>query len=102
MQDNQSTTLLAKNGTFSSSKKTKHIKHKFYLIKYKIAQGDVEVQYEPTFTMWCNILTKPKQGDIFQKFWEYLMNIPEDYNDEVEHLETNPLLITNKTSKELS
>ena len=39
LQDNHSTTLLVKNGTFSSSKKTKHIKHKFYLIKDKIAQG---------------------------------------------------------------
>ena len=97
IQDNQSTILLTKNGTFSSSKKTKHIKHKFYLIKDKISQGDIEVQYEPTGTMWCDILTKPKQGVVFRKFWGHLMNIPEDYDDDIEQLATHPLLLPKQT-----
>ena len=43
-QDNKSTILLATNSKFLSSKKTKHIKNRFFLIKDKIAQGDIEIQ----------------------------------------------------------
>ena len=76
LQDNQSTILLAKNRTLSSSKKTKHIRHKLYPIKDKIAQGDVDVQYEPTGTTWCDILTNPRQGAVFCKCRGHLMKIP--------------------------
>ena len=43
--------------------------------------------------MWCNILTKPKQGSVFRKFRVHLMNVPQDYDDEAERLRTHPLLL---------
>ena len=43
-QDNKSTILLATNSKFSSSKKMKHIKNRFFLIRDKIVQGDIEIQ----------------------------------------------------------
>ena len=43
--------------------------------------------------MWCNILTKPKQGSVFRKFRGHLMNVPQDYDDEAERLRTHPLLL---------
>ena len=43
--------------------------------------------------MWCDILTKPKQGSVFNKFRGHLMNVPQDYDDEAERLRTHPLLL---------
>ena len=77
----------------SSSKKTKHIRHRFFLIKDRVESGDVEIAFEPTGSMWCDILTKPKQGSVFRKFRGHLMNVPEDYDDEAERLRTHPLLL---------
>ena len=61
-QDNKSTILLAKNGQWSSSKKLKHIKSRYFFIKDNIDKGEVQVKYKPTKRMWSDILTKPKQG----------------------------------------
>ena len=47
-QDNKSCMLLETNGKFSSSKRTKHINNKYFLITDKIAQGDLELEYCPT------------------------------------------------------
>ena len=87
----------------SSSKKTKHIRHRFFLIKDRVESGDVEIAYEPTGSMWSNILTKPKQGSVFRKFRGNLMNVPTDYDDEAERLRTHRLLLpTEEDSKGLS
>ena len=42
-QDNKSTILLAVNGRFSSSKRTKHIRARYFLVKDLIACGEMEV-----------------------------------------------------------
>jgi hypothetical protein len=42
-QDNISTQLLIKNGQFSSGKKTKHIKAKFFFIKDWVDDGEIKV-----------------------------------------------------------
>ena len=53
--------------------------------------------------MWCDILTKPKQGSVFRKFRGHLMNVPQDYDDEAERLRTHPLLLLkDDDSKKLS
>ena len=44
-QDNQSSMQLLINGPLSSSKRTKHIKAKFFLTKDKFEDGDVELEY---------------------------------------------------------
>ena len=49
--------------------------------------------YKLTGSMWCNILTKPKQGSVFKKFRGHVMNVPQDYDDEAERLRTHPLLL---------
>ena len=93
LQDKKSTILLATNGKMSSSRETKHIRHRFFLIKDRVESGDVEIQYEPTGSMRCDILTKPKQGSIFREFRGHLMNVPKDYDDDAERLRTHPLLL---------
>ena len=44
-QDNKSTQLLMNNGRFSSRKKMKHIKAKFFFIKDRIDAGEMKVTH---------------------------------------------------------
>jgi hypothetical protein len=55
-QDNKSTQLLMNNGRFSSGKKTKHIKAKFFFIKDRIDVGEMKVTHCPTKEMWADVL----------------------------------------------
>ena len=80
-QDNKSTMLLEQNGRSSSSKRTKHIKSRYFFIQDKITDGDLEVEHCPTERMWANVLNKPKQGKVFLEFRAALMNCPVDYVD---------------------
>ena len=47
-QDNKSAILLEKNGKTSSSKRTKHVKVKYYFIQNKVDHGEVGIKYCPT------------------------------------------------------
>ena len=82
-QDNMSTMRLAINGQVSSSKRTKHIKARYYFIKDKIDEGEVEIRHCPTKKMWSDILNKPKTGAAFRKDRAMLMNVPVEYDDHV-------------------
>ena len=75
------TMLLEQNGRSSSSKRTKHIKSRYFFIQDKIADGDLEVEHCPTERMWADVLNKPKQGKVFREFRAALMNCPVDYVD---------------------
>ncbi len=70
------------NGSFSSSKCTKHIHCRYFFILDKIADGDLEVLYCPTEIMWADVLTKPKQGGPFCLDRSHLMNVPINYDDD--------------------
>jgi hypothetical protein len=92
-QDNQWTMRLEVNGSFSSSKRTKHIKCRYFFIRNKIKDGDLAAQYCPTEITWADVLTKPKQGGPFCLNRSHLMNIPINYNYDIERLKTHPLLL---------
>ena len=66
-QDNQSTILLQKNGTKSSSKRTKHIHVRYYFIHDRLKNGELKVEYCPTDEMLADMFTKPLQGKKFIK-----------------------------------
>ena len=57
--------LLKTNGRASSSKRNKHIKVKYYLIKDKVDQKEITIKHCPTKQMWEDINMKPKQGTDF-------------------------------------
>ena len=59
--------LLAKNRRFSSSKRTKHIKNRYFVIKGMIGKGEIIIQYCPTGEMQANINTKALQEARFYK-----------------------------------
>jgi hypothetical protein len=81
-QDNMSTLSLAKNGRISSSKRTKHIKAKYFFIRHYHKSGKIQLRYSPTEEMWADVLTKPLQGIKFMKMRAFLMNCPVNYSEE--------------------
>jgi hypothetical protein len=81
-QDNMSAILLETNGRASSSKWTKHIKVKYFLIKDKVIWDKITIKHFPTNQIWMDINTMPKQGTAFWVFRGHVMGIPTDYNDE--------------------
>jgi hypothetical protein len=100
-EDNLSTINLAVNGKFSSSKRTKHIKARYFFIKDKIKEGKVEIRYCPTKKMWSNVLNKPKQGSPFRKDRAVLMGIPKEYDDHVEYRRTQQELLPTEGKENL-
>jgi hypothetical protein len=75
-QDNKSSITLEKHGRASSSKRTKHIKVRYFFIKDMIEQGEVSVEHCPTKEMWADVLTKPLQGYLFYLMRSKLMGCP--------------------------
>ena len=75
-QDNKSTMLLKNNGKMSSSKRTKHIKMKYFFVIDKIEQGEVVVEHMPTDKMWIDVNTKPKMGRPVRVDGSKIMNCP--------------------------
>ena len=67
-QDNKSAILLEKNGQKSSSKRTKHINVRYFFIKDRIENGELQVEYCPTEEMLADFFTKPLQGKLLEKF----------------------------------
>ena len=74
---------LEKNGRISSSKRTKHIKAKYFLIKDYYESGEIDLHYCPTDVMWADVLTKLLQGQKFRDMRAFLQNCPRDYNDDI-------------------
>ena len=63
------------------------------MIKDKIDKGEIVIHYLPTDDMWADINTKAWQGSLFYKMRGCLMGIGEDYDDDIERLDTNPDLL---------
>ncbi len=81
---------LEKNGRIPSSKQTKHIKAKFFLIKDYYEAGEIDVRYCLTDVMWADVLTKPLQGQKFRDMRAFLQNCSRSYDDDIE-LQTDKL-----------
>jgi hypothetical protein len=77
-----STLSLAKNGHVLSSKRTKHIKARYFFIKHYHYSGKIDLQYCPTDNMWADVLTKPLQGSKFQVMRAFFMNCPVNYSED--------------------
>jgi hypothetical protein len=89
-KDNMSVLSLKKNGRILSSKRTEHIKAKFFLIKDYYKAGEIDLRYCPTDVMWADVLTKPLQGQKFRDMRVFLQNCSRSYDDDIE-LQTDKL-----------
>ncbi len=81
-QDNMSALSLEKTGTVLSSRRTKHIKVNFFLIKDYYDAGKINVKFCPTDKMWADVLTKPLHGQKFRDMQAFMQNCPQDYDDD--------------------
>jgi hypothetical protein len=64
---------LVKNGT-SNSARTRHIAIRYFFVADRVKSGEIKVQYMPTGEMLADILTKPIQGQLFQRLRDQLLN----------------------------
>ena len=78
-QDSFSAQMLETNGKFSSSRKTKHIRAKFFFIKDKIDREEVKIVDCPAGVMWVDVLKNPLLGTAFRKMRSQLMNCALEY-----------------------
>ena len=74
LQDNTSAISLEKNGKRSSTKRTKHIRVRFFFIANRHEAGDVRIEHCGTDEMVADFFTKPLQGAKFRKFRKMIMN----------------------------
>jgi hypothetical protein len=79
-----STLSLGKNGRVSSSKQSKHIKAKSFLIKDYYEAGEVDLRYCSTNAMWADVLTNLRQGQKIRDMRAFLQNCLRDYDDDLE------------------
>jgi hypothetical protein len=82
-----STLSLEKNGRMSSSKRTMHIKAKYFLIKDYYNAGEIDLRYCPKGQMWADVLAKPLQDQLFRDMQAFLQNCLRDYNDDLKQQE---------------
>ena len=66
-QDNKSTITMCEKG-HSNDGRARHIKARYFYVKFLIDAGVLEVFYVPTLDMVADIFTKPLSGALFRKF----------------------------------
>lgn len=72
-QDNMSAMKLEKNGRNSCTGNSRHVNIRYFFVKDRIANGEIDLEYCPTEEMLADYFTKPLQGALFRKFWEVIM-----------------------------
>jgi hypothetical protein len=72
-QDNESAIKLEKNGRTSAGPRSRHIDIRFFWIKDRVKDGEVEIRHCPTLQMLADFFTKPLQGALFRKFRDVIL-----------------------------
>ena len=73
VEDNHGALKMASNR--HSSKRTRHVAIKHYLIRDAVDEGKVRVTYVKTEDQHADVLTKPLDRRMFQKHVNALMNV---------------------------
>jgi len=73
-QDNKSTIKMTEKG-YDCGSNTKHIMVRYFYIKERIENGDINVCYLPTEDMIADLLTKPLTGKLFLRLRNLMLNI---------------------------
>jgi hypothetical protein len=90
------------NSSFSSSKRTrKHVKCRYFFIRDKLDNGDLEVIYCPTKIMWADVVTQPKQEGPLCLDGSIFMNIPVNYDEDVKQKLTHLLFFPKDKQKQV-
>jgi hypothetical protein len=74
-QDNESAELLEVNGKRSSSKRTRHINIRYFLVTDAIAKQECEVKWISREYMFADYFTKAQQGAEFRIMRDFIMGV---------------------------
>jgi hypothetical protein len=74
-QDNESAELLEVNGKKSSSKRTRHINIRYFLVTDAIAKQECEVKWISRDYMFADYFTKAQQGAEFRVMRDFIMGV---------------------------
>ena len=74
-QDNNSAILLEVNGRASSTKRTKHLKNKYFYIKHCVDDGDIEIKKKDTTEMWCDMTPNPRLEPLTRPFTDHHLTL---------------------------
>ena len=74
-QDNTSAIKLEKNGKSSYGQRIRHLNIRFFYIKDLLDKKEFDVEYCSTEAMQADFMTKPLQGELFEKQMKWLMGI---------------------------
>jgi hypothetical protein len=74
-QDNTSAMRMERNGRQSAGQRSRHINIRYFFIKDRIANGEINLIHCPTAKMIADYFTKPLQGALFVKFRDLVMGI---------------------------
>ena len=83
LRDNTSCMKLEKNGKWSSGRRTKHLKIKYFYVTDLIKRNEIELRYCPTGKMIGDYMTKPFVGCKFKRFRSEIMNLPDSVSRSV-------------------
>jgi Reverse transcriptase (RNA-dependent DNA polymerase) len=72
-QDNESAMRLEKNGRMSAGQKSRHINIRYFWIKDRTEQNNIEIRHCPTLEMLADFFTKPLQGHLFRRFRDVVL-----------------------------
>jgi hypothetical protein len=92
-QDNESAMKLENNGKRSSTKRTRHLHIRYFLITDRVKNKEIDISYCPTGDMIGDYHTKPLQGKQFRRFRNVILGIDTDDDSLVS--------VYNKTAKEI-
>jgi hypothetical protein len=73
-QDNTSAITLMKKGR-STSQRTKHIATRYFFIKDRVDQGEIQLVHMGTRDMIADFFTKPLQGEFFRSMRDKIMGV---------------------------
>ena len=74
-QDNMSAMRMEKNERKSAGQKSRHINIRYFFIKDKVQNGELNILHFPTDKMIADFFTKPLQGALFKLFRDIIMGI---------------------------
>jgi hypothetical protein len=74
-QDNETSVLLERNGKKSSSKRTRHINIRTFLVTDAIAKEECDVVWISRDYMYGDYLTKAQQGAEFVMMRDFMMGV---------------------------
>ena len=76
-QDNMSAIKQEVNSWKSCGKKSRHMNVRYFLIKDRVARGEIQIDHCPAAEMDGDYFSKPLQGALFRKFRNRIMNLEE-------------------------